>query len=120
MYIVHARGVAYVYFPFSGGENPTFRSARSPPRFNVLEGLVLSAHPLLTLRGDPMGEPQGRVYRGTFCTGHVPMVGTTSIQVSLVDTISASQPALNVPATSGSTHAHHEWTPARAQHAHTA
>ena len=56
-------------------------------RFNVPEGLVLSAHPLLTLRGDPMGEPQGRVYRGTFCTGHVPMVGTTSIQVSLVDTI---------------------------------
>ena len=27
-----------------------------------------------------MGEP--RVYRGTFCTGHVPMVGTTSIQYS--------------------------------------
>ena len=25
-----------------------------------------------------MGEP--RIYKGTFCTGHVPMVGTTSIQ----------------------------------------
>ena len=27
-----------------------------------------------------MGEP--RSYKGTFCTGHVPMVGTTSIQFS--------------------------------------
>ena len=27
-----------------------------------------------------MGEPAGRVYTGTFCTGHTPMVGTTAIQ----------------------------------------
>ena len=29
-----------------------------------------------------MGEPEKRVYTGTFCTGHVPMVGTTAIQFS--------------------------------------
>ena len=28
----------------------------------------------------PEGPP--RIYKGTFCTGHVPMVGTTSIQFS--------------------------------------
>lgn len=53
------------------------RDAQAPSAFSPALS-VEGAQPLE--QAGVMGEP--RVYRGTFCTGHTPMVGSTAIQFS--------------------------------------